>query len=285
MKKLLVSALVAVLGFTGLINAAQSPLNMAAMNQPNGHHVPAYLRGAYENTATATANLKKAGFTIVKQYNILNYGTNILFTDATLKQEAAKKDRGFIAIMRLYIDKKDHQISITNPIYFGKAFMQDNYSQSVFYKELTKITSVFTGLNSSADQLKFDDLLEYHFMWGMPYYTDFTTLGKGTNEALLAKLKSYKNGKNFLFDLQLADGSYVVGYKLNKKISSFPKTIGLKNALVLPYLILISDGKAKILNPKYYLAISYPLLSMGQFMQISSIPGDIESDLKKPFDD
>jgi len=285
MKKLLVSAVIAVIGFTGLINAAQSPLSMATMNKPDGHYVPTYLRGAYENVATATANLKKAGFTIVGQYNVLNDGTTILFTDSALKREAAKKDRGFIALMRLYVDKRNNQISITNPIYFGKAFMQDDYSQSVFYKELTKITSVFTGLDSSVDQLKFDDLSEYHFMWGMPYYTDFATLDKGSNEALLAKLKSYKNGKNFLFDLKLADGSYIVGYKLNKKISAFPKTIGLKNALVLPYLILISDNKAKILNPKYYLAISYPSLSMGQFMQISSIPGDIESDLKKPFDD
>lgn len=283
MKKLLISAIVAIIGFTGLVNAAQIPLNMGAMQNPSDHHIPAYLRGSYENVATAVSNLKQAGFTIVGQYKFLNDGTTILFTDSALKQQAAKKDRGFIALMRLYVDKKDNEISITNPIYFGKAFMQDQYSQAVFYKELTKLTSVFTDLKSSKDQLKFDDLSDYHFMWGMPYYTDFVKLGNGTNEDLLAKLKNYKSGKNFLFDIKLANGSYIVGYKLNAKTSTFPKIIGQKNALVLPYLILISDGKAKILNPKYYLAISYPLLSMGQFMQISSIPGDIESDLTKPF--
>lgn len=283
MKKLLVSAFIAVIGFTGIVNAAQSPLNMNAMSNPEDHHIPAYLRGAYENVATAVSNLKQAGFTVIGKYKYFNDGTTILFTDSALKQEAAKKDRGFIALMRLYVDKKDNQISITNPIYFGKAFMQDQYSQPVFYKELSKLTSVFTGLKSSSEQLKFDDLSEYHFMWGMPYYTDFTTLSKGSDDALLAKLKNYKNGKDFLFDIKLADGSYLVGYKLNAKIAQFPQTIGVQNALVLPYLILITDGKAKILNPKYYLAISYPSLSMRQFMQISSTPGDIESDLTKPF--
>jgi hypothetical protein len=284
MKKVFISAVIAVMSIVGIANANEmlKPIDMAAMSKPEGK-VPAYLIGAYEDVPSAKAKLEKAGYTIVGTYNVLNSGTTILFTDTALKTEAAKKNRGFMAVLRLYVDKKDNQISITDPIYFGKAFMQDDYSQDVFYNELKTLTTAFSGLKGSVDQLKFDDLGDYHFMFGMPYYEDSQTVGEGSAADLLAKAKAYNGGKSFLFSVQLSADSYIVGYALNKDISEFPKKIGLQNGLVLPYLILIADGKAKILSAKYYLAISYPLLSMGQFMTISSVPGDIEDDLKKPF--
>lgn len=61
------------------------------------------------------------------------------------------------------------------------------------------------------------------------------------------------------------------------------KKIGVENASLLPYPVLLENGKAKILAPKYYLAISYPLLKMAQFMTISSVPSAIEKDCKKLF--
>ena len=45
----------------------------------------------------------------------------------------------------------------------------------------------------------------------------------------------------------------------------------------------VEEGKAKMLAPKYYIAISYPQLTMGEFMTIASVPGAIEKDLAKPF--
>ena len=39
---------------------------------------------------------------------------------------------------------------------------------------------------------------------------------------------------------------------------------------------MVEGDTAKILHPKYYLAIAYPNLSMGEFMSISGTPGDIE---------
>ena len=37
------------------------------------------------------------------------------------------------------------------------------------------------------------------------------------------------------------------------------------------------------MNPKYYLALSLPNLSMGTFMKISDIPGKIEEDIKADY--
>ena len=284
MKKMLISAMIAAMSIVGIANADDmlKPIDMAAMSKSKGE-VPTYLIGAYEDVPSATAKLKKAGYTIVGTYNVLNSGTTVLFTDTALKTEAAKKNRGFVALLRLYVDKKDNRISITNPIYFGKAFMQDDYKQDVFYNELKTLTTAFSDLKGSADQLKFNDLGDYHFMFSMPYYEDFQTVGEGSAGDLFAKAKAYNGGKSFLFFVKLSENSYIVGYALSKDISKFPKKIGMQNGLVLPYLILIADGKAKILSAKYYLAISYPLLSMGEFMTISSVPGDIEEYLKKPF--
>ena len=42
-------------------------------------------------------------------------------------------------------------------------------------------------------------------------------------------------------------------------------------------------GKAIMLDPKYYLAVSLPLLTMGEFMKIASAPGEIEKDIKRTY--
>jgi hypothetical protein len=64
------------------------------------------------------------------------------------------------------------------------------------------------------------------------------------------------------------------------KTEGFVNKIGADKAILLPYTILIEGGKAYALHPKYYIALSYPLLSMGQFMDISSVPDAIEKALK-----
>ena len=70
---------------------------------------------------------------------------------------------------------------------------------------------------------------------------------------------------------------------MSKSTEDFIDTIGENNALVLPYTLLIEEGKAYALDPKFYLAISYPLLTLEEFMKISSVPSAIERKLKKSF--
>jgi len=245
--------------------------------------VPTYLVGEYENVPSVLGKLKNNGFKIISMYQIPEGGMNILFSDDALINEAKKKNRGFIAVLRAYVDDKYKELRITNPVYFGKAFMQKEYDDGVFTKEKKKIMGAFKNLKGSKDALKSGDLAGYHFMFGMPYYEDSITVAKGDANTLLNKVKNYNGGSSYIFDIKLSDNSYIVGFNLDKKVSEFPKKIGMKNALVLPYLVLLEDGKAKILSAKYYLAISYPKLSLGQFMKISSTPGEIEDNIKKAF--
>lgn len=248
-----------------------------------GTDVNTYLQGSHVDVKTAKAKLKEAGFEIVATFKPVKKGTTIVFTNNELKAEAAKPMRGHAAILRLFVDDKEKKISFNNPVYFGKAYMQDDYNHAVFNAQLEKINKAFPGLNPSADKWAFDGLASYHFMVGMPYYEEPDELGKGTTAELLKKANAYKKGKLKVFEMKLSENSYLLGYELGKRTSKFVKKIGRANAGLLPYCITIENGVASALSAKYHIAISYPLLDMNGFMGIMTVPGAVVKDLEKPF--
>lgn len=238
---------------------------------------------SYEKADAIEKKLKSGGYSVVATYHALPESTTIVFTDDTLKSEAAKKNRAFIAVMKVFVDDKEKKVSVSNPLYFGKAFMQDDYNDAAFKKEQSKLQGALGSLTPSADKLDEDDLDDYHFMMGMPYYEDQIEVAEGSKDQLLAKLKSYEGGKHMLFVLSLSNGTALVGYDLNDDTEKFADKIGRANAALLPWTIKLEDGKATILHPKYYIAISYPKLSMGDFMGIRSVPGAIEEEIEAAF--
>jgi hypothetical protein len=247
--------------------------------------VSSYLIGALEDSSAVQSALKGAGFEVLAEHQIDQSGnlTTIVFTCPTLKKVANKKKRGFASVLRVLINKADGEISITNPIYFEKAFLQKEYDDTAAKKVLAKLNSTFSALKDSADSMEFDDLAGYHFMMGMPYYEDMDVVAKGAHDALLAKVKAHEGGKNLIFELNLAPNRTLIGYKIDKETAKFVHKIGTKNASVLPYTILIEGDKAYALAAKYYLALSYPELKMSQFMTIATVPGAIEKDCKSAF--
>jgi len=254
-----------------------------SLNTLMASDISTYLIGEYVDSATATKQLQDAGYEVVAEYTSVKDGTTIVFTNSALKTEAAKPKRAHMAVLRLFIDDKEKTISLTNPVYFGKAFMQGDYNDKVFTKELATLNTTFGPLKGSIDMLDEDDIAGYHFMMGMPYYEDSDELGEGTTTELLSKAQNYKKGKFVLFTLKLSDDSYLVGYDLAKRTKKFVKKIGRSNGAVLPYCISIENGVATSMEAKYYLAVSYPLLSMGEFTTIATVPGAIKKDLAKPF--
>ncbi|RUM63985.1 MAG: hypothetical protein DSZ04_03785 [Sulfurimonas sp.] len=280
LKEAVLSAIIAIGVGVGISACAAVEVAEAGLE---GTKINTYLIGEYMSASSAEAKLKSAGFEIIANYKSIKKGTTIVFTDAALKAEGAKPSRSNIAVMRLFVDEKEKMISITNPIYFGKAFMQEEYNHTIFNAELEKINKAFPGLSRSKDEWDFDGLSGYHFMIGMPYYKDIDEVGEGTNAELLAKAKSYKKGKGFIFELKLSETSTLVGYALSKRTSKFVKKIGRANAAILPYCFTIENGKVTALNAKYYIAISYPLLDMNGFMKIMTIPGAVIKDYEKVF--
>jgi hypothetical protein len=240
--------------------------------------IPAYLRGKYIDVKTAQKQLKDAGFTIVSTSTVNKKGDliSIVFTSPELIKMASKTNRGFMASLRLLVNKRDNHISITNPLYLAKAFMQDDFDEKVPKEILTKITSNFSNLLNSKDNLKFQLLPKYQFMHGMPRYEDMTVVARG--DKLLDKIK---DNKKVVFIQKLENGSTLIGVKLGKRTRKFTDRIGTNNAALLPYPILIENNEAKIMDPKYYISVMYPRLQMSEFMTIATVPGAIVKDCQR----
>ena len=250
------------------------------IGEVNHGKISAYLRGKYMTVAKAKETLKAAGFDIVATVPVNKKKdlTSIVFTDKLLTDMSSKKDRGFMASLRLLIDDKEKTISITNPLYMAKGFMQDDFDETTANKILVRLTTHFTELSNSKDTLKFQLLPNYQFMKGMPHYQDMVDVASG--DTLLEKVKQ---NKNVVFTQTLSNGATLVGIKLSKRTRKFTKRIGRNNAAMLPYPILIENGKAKILDPKYYISFMYPMLTMSEFMTIATVPDAMLKDCEKIF--
>ncbi len=256
--------------------------NKVAVGEVKNDRIAAYLQAPLMSVADASSKLEAAGFKVLATYKIDKKGkvTSIVFTDENLTEHASKPQRGFAANMRLLVDEVTGLVSISNPIYVQKAFMQDTYDDAFAKEMLKRLRDNFEGLLNSKDVVKFIRLPRYKFMNGMPVYEDMKEVATGTNEALLAK--AHKS-KKVVFEQKLSNGSVLLGVKLSRRTTKFVKKIGYQNAELLPYPVLIEDGKALILAPKYYIAVMYPLLSMSEFMTIATVPGAISKDCDKIF--
>lgn len=245
--------------------------------------VSTYLIGSYMKANEAKAKLVESGFDVIASYASVKKGTTIVFTNDALKAEGKKEGRAHASVLRMFVDDKEKMISITNPLYFGAAFMQDDYEAAVFQTQLDTINNAFPSLTGSMDKIDSSDLSSYNFMFGMPHYEDADALGEGTQSSLLAQARAYKKGKLLVFELKLSETSTLLGYDLGKRTKKFVKKIGRANAAVLPYCISVENGKATSLEAKFYLALSYPLLTMTKFTTIATVPGAIKKDLAKTF--
>jgi hypothetical protein len=254
----------------------------AAAKEPSGK-VNAYYYAAYADASAVQQRLEKGGFEVLATYASAPKCETIIVTCPGLKSAAAKPARGFGAVMRVLVDGKNKRVAYMNPLYFSKAFLQKDYDYAKAQKVADKLKAVLGGGKPSPDEYDYADLSDYHFMFGMPYYGDMDELAEGEQSALLKKLEAYEGGDRIVFKLDLGAAGVLVGYDLTGDAKDFVEKIGVQNAEVLPYMILIEKDKAVALTPKYYLAVSYPQLSMGEFMTISDVPGEIQDELEAPF--
>lgn len=251
-----------------------------AVGQVHKGKVSAYLRGTLISVEKAQENLKSAGFKIIATtpVNKAKDLISIVFTDTLLQSMSNKENRGFMASLRLLVDNKEKRISITNPMYMAKGFLQSDFDEKNANKLLIRLVQGFQGLTNSKDELKFQLLPKYQFMNGMPKYKNMVEVASGTN--LLEKLK---NNDKVMFSQKLENGATLIGIQLGKRTRKFTQRIGRNNAAMLPYPILIEKGKAKILDPKYYISFMYPLLTMSEFMTIATVPDAMVKDCERVF--
>lgn len=245
--------------------------------------------------------LKNNSFTVLGAYNPSNKGTLsvIAFTRTDLKNTVVKvKDRGALAAtIKVGLVKKGSKviISYTNPDYFLRAYLGNNYAsyKKTFAKFNIDLKKTFSVLGNEfipfGGKIKASELSKYHYKIMMPYFSDpiklkeFSSFDKGIE--IITKNLQAKKG-NVVKVYKLIDKTQkvaVFGVGLLNKAEGEPNflpKIGEDHIAAMPYEIILQGNTATMLHGKYRLALHWPELTMGTFMSIMSTPGDIEDMLE-----
>jgi hypothetical protein len=276
-----ISALV-LIGLCGCASKKAGP-GQQVVQEPRWQKVSAYYYAPFEESKAVQTKLEEADFDIVGIYKSTDMSETLIITNEALKRAANRPGRGFAAILRVLVDKEHNRVAVTNPVYFGKAFFQDAYDHALAIRLTAALKSALGALTPSPDTYDYDALDSFRFMVSLPQYKDVYHLAEGETASLVAALDDYLKGKFVVFKLSVGEGRTLVGIDLTDRTKQFVNVLGTQNAEILPYTILIEDGNATALEAKYYIAISYPLLTMTEFMNIASVPGAIEEELERPF--
>lgn len=229
--------------------------------------VSAYLVSAPSSLIDVESKLKANGFEVLATTN------NVI----TITNTELQASNTYVATLQAYVGGSG--VRVQNPAYFGAAYLQDAYRKGQFKSTVDALTQALGAMSGSQEKLDSSDLGAYHFMMSMPYFEDAVTVIESANVH-----KKVAGNANVAYSLSLPNGALLVGQKLSSGTGSFLETLGQsENAQILPYEALVYSNKVLMMNPKYYLALSLPQLSMGEFMKISSIPGKIEEDIKKAY--
>lgn len=237
------------------------------------------------DSSVVKKRLKRAGFKILGEHFVAQDAAlkTILYTNNRLIRAGAKTNRGFASVMRVMVDDGRREAIFVNPEYQLRAFMQKAYDPALAKSVSNSLRYSFKNLQITIpDMLEEKGLGHFHFMMGMPYYEEMITVAEGNTQTLLKNFIK-KSADKIVFDLKLSKSSYLFGVDLGRKVEKFVYKTGTDQALLLPYMVLIEKGKAKILAPKYYIALMYPSLTMAEFLRIAHIPGNIEKTIKKMF--
>jgi hypothetical protein len=254
-----------------------------------------------DKVAAAKTALTANGFTVVGDYSPYPDAEVLVVTDDELKNNAAKSEHGgFGAIQRVAVTKVggDIQVSYTNPVYMANAYRMQGDLKDVAAKLQTALGKVE---DFGAKGLSADDLRDYHYMFGMEYFTDPSMLAvfdshQAALDAVEKGLASNKVGatKVYRVDVPGKDESvFGVGLKAptdadkymdDKYVMSVIDFKDTKSTAHLPYEVLVSGNKVFALYARFRIAIDFPDLSMmgsHSFMNIMSTPEAIRKALQK----
>jgi len=239
-------------------------------------NLTAYYASNPQSIDSITTKLQANGFTILGKNEILKGKVVITITNNELT-----KTNSFVSTLNILVNGID-EVRVQNPSYFGAAYLQKNFKYGQFKSTLISLQSVLGDMYEVSDINEFSELEDYNFMFGMPHLDDTIVLAEGDN--LLEKLTGKNSEKYVAYRLKLPNGATLIGHKMRSRDNKFLNKVEAgKNAQLLPYQAMVKDGKAYMLDPKFYLALSLPLLTMSDFMKIATTPDKVEETLKKAY--
>lgn len=270
------------------------------------------LNGTFDEAKSALkSSLEAAGFTVVGEYMPANDASRwIMIVSHPALDNAVKSVgglTGFAATLRAAITKEDNVINITytNPAYWGNAYFRDDFGKvasdydiiTAAFKQAVDGVGTAKGTPFGSEKgIEADDLHDYHYMFGMPYFDETKELGDFDNHAeAIAKIeKSLKWGKagvKLVYKHDVPGTTLTLyGFALSgaKGEETFLPKIDItspKHTAFLPYELLVKDNEVHMLHGRFRIAIAFPDLTMGTFTKIMSTPGDIEDLLKQLVED
>ena len=240
-------------------------------------------------TADTKSKLTAAGFEVVGEYSPYTGANIIIITNDALKKNAAGTDfGGFGAMQRVSVTAHNGQIQVsyTNPVYMANAYRMKGQLNDVASALAAALGKQKTY--GSEKGLSADDLQEYHYMFGMPYFDEPDELvnhksyDKAVSE-VLAGLTAAKQGVSKVYRIDVPGKKQtVIGVAMTEGESSDTFIMSevdfkdIRSTAHLPYELLIDkDGKVYALNAKFRIATSFPDLSMSgdnSFMRIMGSP-------------
>ena len=239
--------------------------------------------------AATEQKLVAGGFQVIGRHTpkgLANHGA-LVVTEAGVT-EALKKIGGMAVVgipIRVGV-KSDGAVSYLNLEYWGRAFIRKDFGkvESAYKGATAKLEKALGTGQPFGGDVKVDDLPSYHFMFGMPRFDDDTelkeypsfdealkqvqaNLAKGVNNSAKVYELVYPDKKMAVFGVAHNDTEKGEGWWVNK--------IGPDNIAALPWELFINDGRIYALKGRYRTALSWPSLTMGQFMGISTHPDNV----------
>lgn len=268
---------------------------------------PYILAGSSASTIDAveksiTEKLKANGFSVEGTYKPLSSKdrTVIAITNDDLIAAVKKAGgfKGFALALRvaLTVENGKVMISYTNPEYWGRAYFTDKWEIAAPYysRFSSKLKTALADFSNekfkefgSVKGIDAGELKKYHYMVGMPYFDDnvkikeFKSFEEAINK-IEANLKTGVQDVKKVYDVKLAGEKIALyGFALTgvEGEKLFMPKIDLgnpKHTGFLPYELLVVGNKVYMLHGRFRIALSFPDLTMSQFMKIVSTPGYIE---------
>ncbi len=221
-----------------------------------------------------------------------------MVTNDELKRNAAQSEHGgFGAMERVSVVKAggEVQVSYTNPVYMANAYRMQSDLRDVAAKMQAALGRIeeFGAKGLTASQLR-----KYHYMFGMEYFNEPSTLAEYGSyndavKAVEAGLAAGRGGVTKVYRIDIpGKQESVFGVAMkgagdnramdDRYIMSEIDFKDLKSAAHLPYEMLVSGNKVYALYARFRIAIDFPDLSMmgsHSFVNIMSSPEAIRKAL------
>ncbi len=246
----------------------------------------------------AKKSLASQGFVLAGNYSPYPDTLILVVTSDELKKNAAQSEHGgFGAMERVSVVKSqgEVQVSYINPVYMANAYRMKNDLGGV----ASKMQAALGRMEEfGAKGLAASDLREYHYLFGMEYFNEPSTLAEypSYNEAVKAVeagLAAGKGGVTRVYRIDIPGKQETVfgvamkgegenKYMDDRYIMSEIDFRDPKSAAHLPYEMLVSGNKVYALYARFRIAIDFPDLSMmgsHSFMNIMNSPEAIRKAL------